>query len=88
MIRNVRLEEKNALIVAKKATSISTIESQKNKKGTKMKNPVNSTKTENTEIKTKRKFVKVQMNNEEFKFRLDTSSDVTLTNEQTWKKIG
>ena len=51
-----------------------------------MKNTVNSTKTKNTEIKIKRKFVKVQMNNEEF--RLDTSSHVTLTNEQTWKKIG
>ena len=43
-----------------------------------MKNTVNSSKTENTEIKMKRKFVKVQMNNKEVKFQLDTGSDVIL----------
>ena len=52
-----------------------------------MKNTVNSTKLENTEIKMKRKFMKVQMNNKEVKFQLDTSSEVTLINEQTWKKL-
>ena len=36
----------------------------------------------------KRKFVKVHMNNEDIIFQLDTDSDVTLMNEQTWKKIG
>ena len=36
----------------------------------------------------KRKFVKVQMNNTKVKFQFDTGSDVTLINEQTWKKIG
>ena len=41
---------------------------------------------ENTEIKMKRKIVKVEMNNK--KFQLDSSSDATLINEQTWKKIG
>ena len=35
----------------------------------------------------KRKFVKVQMNNKKFMFLLDTGSDVTLINEQTWRKI-
>ena len=60
----------------------------KNKKGTKVKSTVNSTKMENTEIKMKRNFVKVQMNNKEVKFLLNTGSDVTLINEQTWKKIG
>ena len=45
-----------------------------------MKNTVNSTKTENTEIKMKRKFVKVEMNNKEVKFQLDISSNVTLMN--------
>ena len=53
-----------------------------------MKNIVNSTKKENTEIKMKRKFVNVQMNNTLVKFQLDTSSDITLIYEQTWKKIG
>ena len=37
-----------------------------------MKNIVNSTKTENTKIKMKRKFVKIQMNNIEDKFQLDS----------------
>ena len=55
----------------------------KNKKGAKTKNTVNSYETENTEIKMKRKFVKVQKNNNEVKFQLDTSSNVTLINEQT-----
>ena len=36
----------------------------------------------------KRMFVKVQTNNKKIKFQLDTGSDVTLINEQTWKKIG
>ena len=49
---------------------------------------VNLTNTENTEIKMKRKFVKVLMNNTLVKFQLDTGSDVTLIDEQTWKTIG
>ena len=51
-----------------------------------MKNTVNSTKTENTEIEMKIDFVKVQMNNKKVKFQLDTGSDVTLINEK--KKLG
>ena len=62
-------------------------ESEKKKKsGVKMKNTINSTKMEKTEIKMK-KFVKVQMNNTEVKFLLDISSDVILINKQNWKKI-
>ena len=34
------------------------------------------------------KFVKVQLNNKEVEFQLNTGSDLTLINEQTWKKIG
>ena len=33
------------------------------------------------------KFVEVQMKNKEINFQLDIGSDVTLINEQTWKKI-
>ena len=44
---------------------------------------IDSTKTKNTEIKMKRKF-KVQMNNKKVGY---SRSDVTLINEQTWKKI-
>ena len=58
------------------------------KKEAKLKNTVNSTKTENTEIKMQRKFVKVQMNNKEVEFQLDTGSDGALINEQLWKKVG
>ena len=83
IIRNGHWKGKNALIVAKKVTSI---QMPKNKKGPKMKNTSQSTKTENTEIRMKRKFVKVNMNNKEVKFLLDISSDVTLINEPTWKK--
>ena len=36
----------------------------------------------------KRNFVKVQKNNTEVKFQLDTGSDVILIIAQTWKKIG
>ena len=42
----------------------------------------------NSEIKIKRKFVKVQMNNKEVKFQLNIGSDVILINTQTLKKIG
>ena len=55
-----------------------------------MKTTVNSTKKENSKIKRKKKVVKVYMNNTEvfsIQFQLDSSSDVTLINEQTWKKI-
>ena len=44
IIRNVYLKGKNALIVTKKVTSICIAESQKTKKGAKLKNAVNSTK--------------------------------------------
>ena len=61
-------------------TNIRIVKCQKIKKGAKMKNTVYSTKTENMEIKIKRKFVKVQMNNKEVNFQMDTNSDVTLIN--------
>ena len=35
-----------------------------------------------------KKFMKVQMSNKEIEFRLDTSSELILINEQSWKKIG
>ena len=36
----------------------------------------------------KRMFEKILLNNKVVKFQLDTGSDMTLINEQTWKKIG
>ena len=88
IIRNVHLEGKNALIVAKKVTTIRIAESQKNKwMGSKMKSPVNSTKTKSTEIKMNRKFVKVQMNNKEIKFQLDIGSDLILIDELERKLV-
>ena len=69
IIRNVHLEGKNSLIATKKITSIHFAESQKIKRGQKMKSIVNSsTKTE--DIKMKRKFGKVQINDKEVKFQL------------------
>ena len=50
-----------------------------------MKNTFNLNETENTEIKNKIKFVKLQMNNKEVMFHLNTRSDVTLINERTRK---
>ena len=79
IIRNVYLEGKNALIVAKKVTSIHIAESPKIMGvGNNKSNIVNSTKTKSTEMK--RKLVKVQMNNTEVKFQLDARSDMTLMN--------
>ena len=69
IIRNVHLEGKNALMMAKKVTSMHIAESQKIRGG---KNKKYSTKTESTEIEMKRKFVKVQMNKTEVNFQLDT----------------
>ena len=82
--KDVHLEGKSALIVAKKVTSIHTAESQKIKEDkTEKYSQINSTRKQ-----MKRKYVKVQMNNKEVKFKLDTGSNVTLINEKTWKKIG
>ena len=44
LIRNVHLKENNTLIVTKKVSSIRIAESQKIKKGEKMKSTVNSLK--------------------------------------------
>ena len=81
IIRNVHLEGKNALIMAKKVTRISIAESKKNflKKGAKIKNIVNSTKTKNRN--KNEKFLKVQMYKKHVKYQLNTGSDVTLINE-------
>ena len=79
MIRNVRLEGKKCFNCDQKGHKHTHSRKPKNKKGAKMKNTINSTKMENTEIKIKIKinFAQVQMNN---MFQLDTSSDVTLIN--------
>ena len=76
IIRNVHLKEKNN----QKGPKHKHSRKPKNKIGAKRKNSVYSTKTENTEIKMKRKFVKVQMSYIEVEFQLDTGSDVTLIN--------
>ena len=57
----------------------------KKNKGIKNKNTVNSTKMEDAEIKIKRKFVKVQINDKIIKFQLDSSSDKWTNLEENWQ---
>lgn len=77
--RNVHLERKNALIVAKKNINIHTAKNPKVKRRQKLK--IQLTTMENKELNLKRKFVTVQMSDKNIKFQLDTVSDLSLINE-------
>ena len=68
IIRNVYLEGNNALIMTKKVTNIRIVESQKIKRKQKWKIQLTQLKRK-TEIKTKRKFVKVHINNKNIKLQ-------------------
>ena len=84
IIRNVHLEGKNDLIVAKKVTNILIAESQKIKRWQKWKLLLRKQK-QKIEINMKRKFGKVQMNNKAVQFQMDTSSDMTLIKKENWQ---